>query len=120
LTERFLAASRDGDLMALTDLLAADVTAWIDGGAKAHAARRPMHGRDTVARWFHGLMTRIFPDTRATFADVNGGPALLLWSGDALVNAVTFDAAEGRIQALRAVVNPEKLAYLRRQLAIRR
>jgi RNA polymerase sigma-70 factor, ECF subfamily len=115
LTERFLIASRTGDLGALTEILAADVTAWIEGGAGARAARRPIQGRDAVARWLVGLMAKAFPGTRASFADINGGVALLLWSGNELESAATVDVAEGRIQALRFVVNPDKLAYLRRR-----
>src|SRR5262249_25857472 len=50
LTERFLAAARNGDLAALTDLLADDVTVWSDGGGKVPAAAHPVAGRERIAR----------------------------------------------------------------------
>lgn len=113
LTERFLAASRQGDLPALMEILAADVTAWADGGAKrTKATRRPILGRDNVARWLIIVLTRGFPETRATIAEVNGGTALLLWAGDELVATAAIEVADEHIQELRFIVNPDKLAYL--------
>jgi hypothetical protein len=49
-TERFLAAAVGGDLHALLDVLAPDVTLWTDAGGKLRAARRVIQGRDKVAR----------------------------------------------------------------------
>ncbi len=119
LAERFLAASRRGDLQALTEALAADVTAWVDGGPKRTKANRyPIIGSAAVARWLVAVMAGGFPDTRASTADVNGGVALLLWAGDELAGAATIDVVAERIQALRLVVNPDKLAYLQRRLNV--
>jgi RNA polymerase sigma-70 factor (ECF subfamily) len=117
LTERFLAASRRGDLPALMEALTADVTAWVDGGARRpRAARLPIVGRTAVAWWLVAITTRAFPAARATTAEVNGGLALLLWHDDRLVATATIDVADERIAAVRLVVNPDKLAYLRRRL----
>src|SRR5919201_2733309 len=44
LTERFMAATMDGDTEGLIELLAADVVAYTDGGGKVQAARKPLHG----------------------------------------------------------------------------
>ncbi|MDQ3693314.1 MAG: RNA polymerase sigma factor SigJ [Chloroflexota bacterium] len=117
LTERFLAASRRGDLPALMEILAADVTAWADGGEKRpRAARRPILGRDKVARWLVVVLSQGYPEARATTAEVNGGVALLLWSGEELAAAAMIDVAGERIAELRFLVNPDKLAYLQRRL----
>src|SRR5688500_8292823 len=51
---RFLSAARDGDLAELEALLAADVVARADGGGIVNAARRPVHGRENVARYVTG------------------------------------------------------------------
>lgn len=54
-TERFLAAVMGGDLNALMQALAPDVTVWADGGGMARAAgTHPVHGRDKVARLIIG------------------------------------------------------------------
>jgi RNA polymerase sigma-70 factor, ECF subfamily len=116
LAERFLAAARQGDLPTLLTTLAADVTGWSDGGAKALAARRPIQGRDAVARWIMGLQRKGFKDTRATLAEINGSVGILLWAGTRLVIVLVIGVHEGRIQALYAIVNPDKLRHLRRQL----
>ncbi|MEV4140736.1 hypothetical protein AB0J72_52295 [Dactylosporangium sp. NPDC049742] len=44
---------------------------------------------------------------------MNGGPALATFCGGVLVWVDTVDVADGRITALRRLVNPEKLAHLR-------
>lgn len=117
LAARFLEASRRGDLRALTEALAADVEAWIDGGPKREkATRHRIDGAAAVARWIVAVMAGGFPGASASTADVNGGVALLLWTGDDLVAAAAFDVAEERIRALRLVANPDKLAYLQRRL----
>ena len=48
---RFLAAAEEGDLPALTALLAEDAVLWSDGGGRAVAARRPIRGADRAARF---------------------------------------------------------------------
>ena len=97
----------------LITTLAADVTAWSDGGAKALAARRPIHGRDAVARWMVGLDRKVFKDMRATIAEINGSVGVLLWAGTRLVIVLVIGVHEGQIQALYAIVNPDKLRHLR-------
>ena len=57
-TERFLRASLEGDLAALLELLAPDATLWADGGGKAKAPLRPIHGADKIARFFVGDQRR--------------------------------------------------------------
>jgi hypothetical protein len=40
---------------------------------------------------------------------VNGQPGFVLTLGATVVNTIAFDIADGRIRAIRIVVNPEKL-----------
>jgi RNA polymerase sigma-70 factor (TIGR02957 family) len=115
LAERFLDAARGGDLPALEALLAADVTAWSDGGGRVHAARKPVRGRAAVAAFFCRLLRK--PDRRMTAAEINGAPALLAWTGDEVTGVFTADVRDGRVEALRLLMNPDKLAFLRAQLS---
>ena len=117
LAERFLRAARHGDLPALTAALAADVVAWSDGGPRARSARRPIHGADAVERWLIGLEGMLYQDTDARLVEINGGVGIVRWRGADLIRATAIDVAEGRITALRVIVNPDKLAYLQRRLA---
>jgi RNA polymerase sigma-70 factor (ECF subfamily) len=115
LTERFLAAAQRGDIQALTEAMATDVTLWSDGGDKALAARRPIAGRDAVARLLIGLMANLPADAHFSLAAINGGTGVLLWVGGELFSATTLDVAGDRVQGIRTVVNPDKLAYLARR-----
>ena len=115
LARRFFAAARDGDLGALEALLAHDVVLTGDGGGKAPALARSLHGRSRVARTllnWSKLAARI-PGASITTAEINGAPGGLLLDGhDRVVAVWSLDIAGGQIQAVRSIVNPEKLAHL--------
>ncbi|RSN19586.1 RNA polymerase subunit sigma-24 [Streptomyces sp. WAC 05977] len=116
LVESFLSAARDGDLPALESLLTADVTAWSDGGGKATAARRPVHGAAKVARLYAGMFAGV-GQVSIGILEVNGEPAVVARAGDVLFGILGFEVVDGRIRGLRAVANPEKLAFLSGQLS---
>jgi RNA polymerase sigma-70 factor (ECF subfamily) len=82
-TERFLAAAFGGDLTALMEILAPEVTLWGDGGGKAQGARdpRPLRGRDKVARLITTLGPRFGSALDAVYRNVNGDPSALLFAG---------------------------------------
>jgi RNA polymerase sigma-70 factor (TIGR02957 family) len=115
LARRFFAAAVDGDLAALEELLAHDVVLHGDGGGKAPALAHPVHGRAKVARtllaWFRAA-ARIGGVTLQA-AEVNGQPgALLLDPQGRLVTVLSLDVADGQVQAIRSIVNPDKLRHL--------
>ncbi len=64
-------------------------------------------------------MRKAPPNARITSAEVNGGPALLLWSGDTLVNVVGYHIVDDQIQGVYMIVNPDKLEYIQRELHAR-
>ncbi|MEW2415552.1 RNA polymerase sigma-70 factor [Streptomyces sp. NPDC046866] len=114
ITARFLRACAGGDLNAVMELLAPEVTAWSDGGGKVTAARRPLHGASNVARWLLGVQTK--PQTAGTTAEtavVNGELGVLYLQGGEPVGALTFDIEDGLLRNLRFQVNPDKLGGLR-------
>ena len=115
LARRFLAATEEGDLRALEELLAADVVLHGDGGGKAPALARPLHGRRRVARtlvtW--ARQARRFGGVTIRPVEVNGQPgAMFVHSSGKLVSVMSFDVAAGRIQAVRSIVNPDKLRHI--------
>ncbi|WP_211301276.1 RNA polymerase sigma-70 factor [Murinocardiopsis flavida] len=116
LVERFLRAAGEGDLGALEQMLAEDVVTWSDGGGKARAGRRPVVGRANVARLLALGLAKYGTDVRVAMAEVNGAPAVIGHRGGRLMGVLVVDVADGRVSALRAVLNPEKLRYLEEQL----
>jgi RNA polymerase sigma-70 factor (ECF subfamily) len=106
----FLRASLDGDMGGLLSLLSEDVTLYSDGGGKTRAALNPIHGSDRVARFLTGILRKLPPGFAVRRTPVNGRPGLVGYSADGSPQSVvTLDVAEGRIRAVRLVVNPEKL-----------
>ncbi|MGW0394481.1 RNA polymerase sigma-70 factor [Streptomyces sp. NPDC003042] len=113
LVETFLSAARSGDVARLESMLTADARFVSDGGGVVTAARRPVLGRDKVARFTIGVLQKYVADVPVTVAEVNGAPALVF--GEAGVLFVEFE--DGLVSGMRTVVNPEKLEFLRRQLS---
>ena len=115
LATRFFAAAEDGDLEALEALLAHDVVFRGDGGGKAPAAARAVHGRTRVARLLiAGLRTAgRFGGMTVRREEVNGQPgALFLDREGRLISVAILDIAEGQIQGVSAIANPDKLQHL--------
>ncbi|MDT0464639.1 RNA polymerase sigma-70 factor [Streptomyces gibsoniae] len=116
LVESFLTAARDGDVAELERLLAADVTWWGDGGGKVSAARRPIEGRERVLRVMAIGFRRYIAPLGFTVEEVNGATALVARDGDEIVGVIALEIHGGVITEVRAVVNPDKLAFVKRQL----
>src|SRR5579859_4552648 len=107
----FLAAVRSGEMTTLTNLLSENVTQWADGGGKVkQAALRPIRGRNAVARFSLGTK-RFWPENyRVELEEVNGQAALIIRAGGQVFSVLTIDVEQGRIQAIRVIANPDKLA----------
>jgi RNA polymerase sigma factor (sigma-70 family) len=113
-TEKFIAAIVGGDLNALMEVLAPDVTLWADGGGKARAAGlHPVQGRDKIARLIVGdADRRPIPSLGVRFRTVNGDPSALLLSGDTPFAVIVLDVDGDQITGIYAVTNPDKLSHL--------
>jgi len=116
LVDGFLASVRDGDAARLERLLAPGVTSWSDGGGKATAARRPIEGREGVMKLFLGLGRLAPAEFSARIIDVNGQPAIVGFIGATLNNIIFLQVEDGVVTAIRTVLNPEKLEFVRQQL----
>jgi RNA polymerase sigma-70 factor (TIGR02957 family) len=111
---RFFDAVGGGDLNALLELLAPDVVTVGDGGGKGRALRESLHGPERVARFMLGLFRRARNDgIYGVPALVNGQPGAVAYDVDGRVASVfALDIADGLVQAIRSVVNPDKLQHL--------
>jgi RNA polymerase sigma-70 factor (TIGR02957 family) len=117
LAGRFFAAAKEGDMGALEALLSEDVVLKGDGGGKAPALARSLHGRNRVARTV-GAWSRTgwrVPGLSIRPVEVNGQPGALFLDGEgAVISAMALDIAEGQIQGINSIVNPDKLQHLGR------
>ncbi|WP_211262227.1 RNA polymerase sigma-70 factor [Nitriliruptor alkaliphilus] len=114
LAERFFAAAGDGDLAALEELLTEDVVLHADGGGKVQALKRPVHGARRVAKLVsHGLAVLAERGMRIQITELNGEPAgLAIDADDHLIGVMALDIADGRIQTIHSIANPDKLRHL--------
>jgi len=115
LLNRFLAAADEGDVEGLERLLAEDAVLYSDGGGKVTAARKALFGRTRVASVIAKLASK--QQRRGPFdvqlVKVNRQPGRILRTADgAIWDVLSIDVVDGRIQAVRIIRNPEKLAHV--------
>ncbi|WP_138731577.1 RNA polymerase sigma-70 factor [Modestobacter excelsi] len=114
LAERFFAAFKDGDVSSLRSLLADDVQMIGDAGGKAPLWGSGVYGADDVARVLAANVPA-FVDIggAAEPREINGQPGAVLRDGQGRVVAtLALDILDGRVQAIRSVVNPDKLGHV--------
>jgi len=114
LAARFFDAVTEGDVDELRELLAADVEVYGDGGGKAPQWMRVIVGLDNVARMFAGLGQRFAgAGLHVERREVNGQPgAIFRDASEQVINVMSLDVLEGRIQVIRSVINPDKLYHI--------
>ncbi|OAH16129.1 ECF RNA polymerase sigma factor SigJ [Streptomyces jeddahensis] len=112
LTERFLAAAADGDLEGLMSLLAPDVELVGDSGGKAQAPLRVIESADKVGRFLAAVGREGITELEIRLLELNGAPAALALSGGKPDTVFQVEVADGRIQRIYAVRNPDKLLSL--------
>ncbi len=114
LAARFFDALREGDVDVLRELLAADVQLVADSGGKAPQWGKGAFGADDVAR----VLTAFLPwlgeiQVCIEEHELNGQPGAIFRDREGRVlNTWTVDVLDGRIQAIRTVLNPEKLGHV--------
>ena len=104
----------EGRFHDLVQLLAADVVAYADGGGNGPAAPRPHYGRNRVL----GLLDRLATmgrtlGVRGQRTEINGQPgAMFCDRSGRLISVMAIDIADGMIESVRSVTNPDKLRHL--------
>jgi RNA polymerase sigma-70 factor (ECF subfamily) len=114
LARRFFEATAGGDMDALLGMLAPDVVFHGDGGGKAQAIGQPMAGRERVLRLLLGLFRRgRILNISLRLAWVNGQPGAVSYDAEGrVINVFALEISDGVVQAIRSVVNPDKLGHL--------
>ncbi|MEU0094680.1 sigma-70 family RNA polymerase sigma factor [Kribbella sp. NPDC006257] len=107
--DAFFAASRDGNFEALLEVLDPDVELRIDGGVLRADASLVLRGADAVTR-HTTTYARLFPFLEPAL--VNGAAGALVVTQGRLFSVMGFTISDGRISAIEALVDPERLARL--------
>ena len=115
LAAAFHQAALSGDVGALKQILAEDVVLYSDGGGKRAAALKPIHGADKVLRLFSGIARKnaALLATQVRPAIINGLAGLVLREDDGSLDTMAFEHRDGRITAIYATRNPDKLHHVR-------
>jgi RNA polymerase sigma factor (sigma-70 family) len=113
-TERFVTAAFGGDLAALMELMAPEVTLWTDSGGRG-ASPRPITGPDKVARLLTGVTARLPATLDIRYRLVNGDPSAVVFAEDSpyAVMVLDLDPDDERIRGVYGVLNREKLSHIR-------
>ncbi len=110
----FFAATRNGDLGQLKQLLADNVVFYGDGGGKRNATVNPIYGLDKVARLLGALVEKAGWNTVEVLREtrIGGLPGRITMENDALPQAMALEIDGGRIVAIYVTRNPDKLSHL--------
>jgi len=113
LLRRFSEASRNGDMDGLIALLAKDAVFYSDGGGKAPALLKPVHGATNIARGVLEGLRRLVPkDLVRRHVEINGRPGIVSYHEGRPFSVFTIDISENRISRIYVITNPDKLKRL--------
>ena len=111
---QFLTSWNQGDLHTLVALMAENITFWSDGGGQVIAAHRPLYGCEKVARFLVAIRrTRLIPTLSSRIIQINGQPGILNFVEGQPQSIFSFEFTIGRVEAIFAVVNPNKLKAIK-------
>ena len=112
LLEAFVAAAQSGDLERLEQVLSADVVSTTDGaGIAPRAARRPVAGRDKVARFVAGW-SDWWAGTTLAWVETNGMPSVLVRRDEGPAALLSASTSDSGIDQLMWVMAPDKLTHV--------
>ena len=114
----FMAAAAQGDMKALSSVLAEDAVLISDGGGKRTAALRPMIGRDDIIRLLEGIAWRsggaqLWPISFRAVR-INGYPGVVMEREDGPMTVAFQPGEDGKLAAIYLVRNPDKLGRVLR------
>ena len=77
----FLDAAVNGEMTALEELFVDDVVSYTDGNGVRNAARFPVVGKTTVAKFIVVFRERVFSSAQFTWVTANNQPAVIVSQG---------------------------------------
>ena len=108
LLTRFVAAARSGDMDALEQLFAADVTSLSDGDGRLGIARLPLVGAPRVAKYLDAIGW-FWDGVDVQWVETNGQTAALLRHDGVMAGMLAVSASADGIDQLLWLFNPDKI-----------
>jgi RNA polymerase sigma-70 factor (ECF subfamily) len=116
---RFIAAAQSGDFNAIKSMFAPNAQMTSDGGGKAVAVIRPLHGAERIARlWWAISRRREAPDIERRLLRVNGEIGFAFYFKGRLHSIATVDTDGHQIYGYYSIANPDKLRVFTQRLAL--
>ena len=106
----FITAARSGDMTALEQLFAPDVTSLSDGNGATGVARRPMVGVMRVAKYITAFSRWFWDGMDVRWLTTNGQTSAVLVRNGEVICVLTVTASTEGIDHLLWMFNPEKIA----------
>jgi RNA polymerase sigma factor (sigma-70 family) len=101
------------DLEKVKALLTENIQSLSDGGYNMRTARNIISGKHDVGRFLLALYDKYFlQGTEVSFTTINHDPAILFMTHGQVYRCMTFQLADGLIEAVYIVINPDKLRAL--------
>jgi RNA polymerase sigma-70 factor (ECF subfamily) len=107
--ERFIEVANAGDLPAMKALFATDAHLVSDGGGKALAVRRILHGVERIGLLFQVILRVHAPNIERRLVRINGELGIATSYRGKLHSITTIDTDGERIYGYYTVANPDKL-----------
>lgn len=122
----FIAASSEGNIDALVEILKDDIVLMADGGGNAVtvgkqrliAAPKPIYSQHNVAKFIQGIMQKILTHVSAFSFEVvftNNSPAILSFADKEPICLVTIEHSAEKISQIFVQANPDKLKYFKKK-----
>jgi RNA polymerase sigma-70 factor (ECF subfamily) len=108
----FIAAARSGDLTALEQLFAADVTSYSDGNGAVRVSRRPVVGALRVAKFITAVADWFWVGVDVQWASTNGQTSAVLRRDGSVFGVLTVNASADGIDQVMWMLNPAKITAL--------
>lgn len=109
LLDAFLVAAKSGEMESLERLFAEDVVSWSDGGGVKLAARRPVIGRERVAKFVAAFSSHFWTGVDVRPVVANGQHAVALSRNGVDFTVATVIASDEGIDQILWMMNPAKL-----------
>jgi RNA polymerase sigma-70 factor, ECF subfamily len=111
--DKFIAAAHRGDRDEIMSIFTSDAVMTSDGGGKAIAVQRPLHGAERIAWLWFAIARRAGLRAQRRIVRVNGEPAIASFYNGKLHSVAVIDTDGERIYAFYTIANPDKLRSFR-------